>query len=331
MEYPLPIDPKAPLHVQEFLQTVDAASSVLVGTHLNPDGDALGSALAMSLFLDQRGKANEVVCNNLAPYNLEFLPSVDRLKLEPTSTHDLGILLDLDSLERLGRVRGHFERCSKLIVIDHHIPHQKPGDLRIVDTHAPATALILARLLEACGARIDPEIATCLLAGIVTDTGSFRYRNTTPESLEVASRLLSHGGDIVRISEEVYQRRPLTSVRLLGKTLDNLRLAQDDRLAWSTLSLRDFQESGAGEEHTEGLVNELLSIHTVKIAALIREPKPGKVRASIRSRDQIDVAAAARSFGGGGHKNAAGCTFDVSLEEAERRLVEALRTCLASS
>ncbi len=316
----------------QFVEACRKHRRVLIGTHLNPDGDALGSALAMSLYLDEIGVQNEVVCNNLAPYNLKFLPHVDRVKLEPEQTdYQLGIVLDLDSTERLGRTKPYFESCEELIVIDHHVPHEEPGTLRIVDVEAPATSLILARLFRTIGAPITHDMATCLLAGIVTDTGSFRYRNTTPESLHTAADLLVAGGDIVEVCEEVYQKKPLHSVRLLGRTLDHLQLAEENQIAWSTLSARDFVETGANEENTEGLVNELLAVDTVQMAALIREPRVGKVRASLRSREGYDVAAVAREFGGGGHRNAAGCTFEVSLDQAERQLVEALKRCLASS
>lgn len=316
---------------KEFLREVEAADRIYVGTHLNPDGDAIGSALAVSLVLDALGRPNEVLCNDFPPYNLRFLPSVDRVRLEPQAGADLAILVDLDSSSRLGKIRPHIEACEKVIVIDHHVPHEAPGDLRIVDTSSPATAAILYDLFKASLVEITPAIATCLLTGIITDTGSFRFSNTTPHALTISADLLAKGGNIVRIGEEVFQKKQLPAVRLLGRCIARMQLALGGRLAWSTLSHRDFLESGATEEHTEGLANELLGIDTVQAAALIREPQPGRVRASIRSRGDVDVAAVARLFGGGGHKNAAGCTFEISLEEAERALVAALETCLASS
>src|SRR5687767_13797879 len=166
-------------YAPQFLQELERASSVLIGTHLNPDGDALGSALALSLFLDQKGISSEVLCHHGAPDNLQFLPGVGRVRQEPTyEKHDLCVVLDLDSLERLGNTEQFFSECTRLIVIDHHVPHEAPGDLRIVDTTAPATASILTDLLFESGSQVTPEMATCLLTGIVTDTGSFRFRNT---------------------------------------------------------------------------------------------------------------------------------------------------------
>jgi phosphoesterase RecJ-like protein len=322
----------APDLAARFQEEISAASSVLIGTHLNPDGDALGSALAMSHYLDGRGITNEVICHHLAPKNLQFLPGVQRVRNEPSQEkYDLGIVLDLDSLERLGNTERFFSGCRRTIVIDHHVPHEAPGDLRIVDTDSPATAVILTRLLLYLNAEITPDMATCLLTGIVTDTGSFRFRNTTAEALSLSADLLGHGGDIATVAEEIFQRKPLASSRLLGRTLDNLKLDSGDRLAWSVLHNGDFVATGAKDEDTEGFVNEMLSIETVQIAAILREAKPGRTRCSLRSRGEYDVAAVARVFGGGGHKNAAGCTFDCDPEEAAQLVVEEMRKCLASS
>ena len=316
----------------QFQKEIEAASSVLIGTHLNPDGDALGCALATSHYLDGLGIRNEVICHHLAPKNLQFLPGVNRIKHCPSQEkYDLGIVLDLDSLERLGNTEPYFAGCSRIIVVDHHVPHEAPGDLRIVDTSAPATAIILTRILNHLGAEMSPEIATCLLTGIVTDTGSFRFRNTTAEALSLSAGLLDHGGDIATVAEEIFQRKPLASARLLGRTLNNMRLDSADRLAWSVLHYPDFDETSARDEDTEGFVNELLSIETVQISALLREAKPGRTRCSLRSRGTYDVAAIARHFGGGGHKNAAGCNFDCRPDEAVDQLVPEMRRCLASS
>lgn len=314
-----------------FREELSHASHVLIGTHLNPDGDALGSALAMSLYLDSIKIKSEIVCHHEAPRNLRFLPHVNRVKFEPREEkYDLGIILDLDSLERLGRTEPFFASCQRIVVIDHHIPHAAPGDLRIVDTSASATALILTRLLIELKAKISPEMATCLLTGIVTDTGSFRFRNTTPEALSLSAYLLECGGDLNLVSEEVFQSKTLSSVKLLGHTLEVMRLACDNEIAWSALSARDFELAQARDEDTEGFVNEMLAITSVQIAALLREPKPGKIRCSLRSRGNFDVAEVARHFGGGGHRNAAGCTLDMPLEEAEARVVERLKICLGS-
>ena len=323
------IDPNL---VQTFSDAVAQSETILIGTHLNPDGDALGSALGLALFLESLGKTVEVICHHPAPKNLRFLPTVNRVTQTPSrESFDLGIIVDLDTFERLGTTAPYFQSLSKLVVIDHHVPIEAPGDIRIVETSAAATSLILTLLVEAMQGQFTPDIATCFYTGISTDTGSFRFRNTSADALRAASLLLEHGANVILVSEEVFQSRRLSSARLLGHALETMKLDLDDRLAWGCLSHRDFEWAKASDEDTEGFVNELLSIETVQIAALLREAKPGKIRVSIRSRSTYDVAEVARAFGGGGHKNAAGCNFETSLEEAEELLVEEMRRCLESS
>ncbi len=318
--------------LQAFEAEIERADSILIGTHLNPDGDALGSALGLALYLEARGKSVEILCQHNAPRNLRFLPTVERVRQEPSrSDHQLGIIVDLDSFERLGTTARFFETMSPLIVVDHHVPHEAPGDLRIIDTGAAATALMITSILEALGAEITPDMATCLYTGISTDTGSFRFRNTSPDAMMASAILLEKGANLELVSEEIFQNRQLSSARLLGHALETMKLDMDERLAWSCLSFRDFEWAKATDEDTEGFVNELLNIETVQIAALLREAKPGKIRCSLRSRRGFDVAAVAREFGGGGHKNAAGCNFEGDLADAEHQIVEGMRRCLASS
>ena len=321
----------AKLQACALQKELENATSVLIGTHLNPDGDALGSALATSLYLDKIGIENEVICHHAPPHNLKFLPGAARIHQVPKrEKYDLGIVLDLDSIERLGTTGEYFAGCQRLVVIDHHIPHEKPGDLRIIDTSAPATAVILTRLLIELGANITPDIATCLITGIVTDTGSFRFRNTSPESLSLASYLLERGGALTQVQEEIFQSKTLGSARLLGRALEGMQLACDNQIAWATISADDFETMNATDVDTEGFVNELLFITSVQMAAILREPNRGRIRCSLRSRGDYDVASVARLFGGGGHKNAAGCTIEGSLQEAELQLVEGLKNCLGS-
>lgn len=307
------------------------ASSVVIGSHINPDGDAIGSALAVAHYLDLLGIENEVLSHQPPPRNLMFLPGADEVRQAPIAEkHDLGIMVDLDAVTRLGSVAEYFRVCPKLIVVDHHVPHEAPGDLRIIDVEAPATSLILTRMFLEIDAEITPQMATCLLTGIVTDTGSFRFRNTTPESLSLSALLLERGGNINLVSEEIFQRNTLAATRLFGHMLDTMRLECDNRIALGVLSMPDYERAQALDEDTEGFVNEMLFIDSVEIAGILRHPQPGKVRCSIRSRHGIDVAAVAREFGGGGHQNAAGCMLDMPLEEAEATLMARLKLCLGS-
>jgi bifunctional oligoribonuclease and PAP phosphatase NrnA len=308
------------------------ARRVAVGTHLNPDGDAVGSALAFSHWLDKLGVEHDVYCHNEAPGYLGFLAGVDRIQtVRDRDDHDVGVALDLDALDRLGRHREAFEGLPQLVVIDHHVPHESPGNLRIVDVAAPATAGILTDLWADALPGVDRQIAQCLLVGLVTDTGSFRFPNTTAHALHQAAWLVERGADVAEIADFVYLNKDDEAVRLLGIALNRVKTASGGRLAWATLPLSAFQEAGAREEHNEGIVNEILSMRSVLVAAVLRESAPGRIKGSLRSKGDIDVSSVAKAMGGGGHRNAAGLSLETTMEKAERLVVGALKACLASS
>lgn len=315
----------------ELMEMLRRARHVHIGTHINPDGDALGSALAFSMALDQLGVSHEILCNNPAPTYLQFLPQVERIKQTYDREPDLAVALDLEDLDRLGRVKETFQTAPLLVIIDHHIPHQRVGDLRIIDQEAPATCAILCDLFFDTTVDVTSEMADCLLTGLLTDTGSFRFPNTTPHCLHLGARLLEKGARLAKISEEVYLTKAEAAVRLLGEAIHRIRMSQDKRIGWAILPAKLYDDLNAKDEHTEGIVNEILSISTVQAAALVKETRPGRYKASLRSRGDVDVAAVAQSLGGGGHKNAAGLTLEGSESEVERTIVQALTKCLASS
>ncbi len=325
----------SPAEIREMLPAllneIDSASNVWIGTHINPDGDALGTALALAEAVRQRGKPVSVCCHHETPRYLKFLPGEGLLSRVPSGEADLAIVVDLEALDRLGPLKQVFEQARRLVVIDHHQPHESPGDLRIVAEMSSATALILTDLFRDSEVKITPDMATCLMTGLVTDTGSFRFNNTTSHALHVAGELLELGADLKLVAEHVYMTKSLPSARLLGTALANMMLAENDRIAWTTLPGEAFAATGAKEEDTEGFVNELLAIETVQIAALLRHAASGRVKISLRSRGEIDVTTVARQFGGGGHKNAAGASDDGPIEDTAARLVASMKACLASS
>ena len=222
--------PITPQQAAEFEAVLARTRKAVVTTHMSPDGDAFGSALALSHFLDRRGIDHEVIHHDgHVPFTLRFLPGVERIHQtwKDSEEPDVAIVLDLNNLDRIGGPQSDFvSQVPTMVLIDHHVPHQTPGDLRIVDPTSPATCLILFELFKHMGAKITPDIATCLLTGIVTDTGSFRYGNTTTASVEAAAELSVLGADIVKISQESYMRKELASTLLLGTGLKNMHLEE---------------------------------------------------------------------------------------------------------
>jgi phosphoesterase RecJ-like protein len=325
--------------VQQFREAIASAQTVVVSGHKGPDGDCIGAALAFKNALEALGKQVTVLSNDPVPKLTEFLRGAHSVQVVATEDaaaamadrkFDLGILVDVGFTERAGRAAPALESAVTLAVVDHHeIGPNTSGHIRVIDPGASATCYMLYTLLPMLGLRIDAAVAECLLTGIITDTGCFRFGNTDKVSLEAAASLIELGADISKINEQVWNTRPLTQIEMLQRAYRNLRLSQGGRLAVTFLDRSDYEVTGALDEDTEGIASEIARIDLVEVAAVFREAKPGHVRVSVRSRGDIDVAEVCRQFKGGGHKNAAGCTIDASVEEAMERMVPALEACLA--
>lgn len=316
----------------EARQLVDSADTILIVTHLRPDGDALGSALGLYHSLAAMGKRPPaVLCQDPAPEIYQFLPGAELVQTEPLPLEDwdLAIVCDMSQLNRCGPHENVARKASKKLLIDHHVPGEEFGDVRLVDADEAATAVLAYRWLKATGMPMPPETRQCLLTGIVTDTFSFKFSNTTPESLRVAAELVDMGTDIRLINEEVFETRSYVSVRLLGATLSTVETTEDGKIAWAVVPIDVFHALGANDGHTEGIINYVRSIRGVEAAFLIRQVAPDKVKASLRS-NTADMAKVAGTFGGGGHVNAAGCTVGLAPEKAIAALIDEIRKWMAS-
>lgn len=324
--------------VHQFREAIASAQTVVVSGHKGPDGDCIGAALALKNGLEAIGKDVTVLSNDPVPKLVEFLRGSHSVRVVRTNDEtitagdekcDLAILVDVGFTERAGRPAAALENAHTLVVIDHHeVGPSTSGDIRIIDPGASATCYLLYTLFPMLGLRIDHAVAECLLTGIITDTGCFRFGNTDSVSLEAAARLVELGADISKINERVWNSRPQQQIEMLQRAFDHLELSRGGRLAITYLTRADYEETRALDEDTEGIASEIARIGSVDVAAVFREAKPSHVRVSVRSRGSIDVSEVCRSFNGGGHKNAAGCTIDASVEEAMDRMVPALEACL---
>jgi phosphoesterase RecJ-like protein len=306
---------------------LQGASSVLIGTHVNPDGDTLGSALALLLALERAGKRAEVVCHDTVPHNLRFLPRWEDVHQAPgVGPFDVGVLVDLEGLSRLASLAPAFKALPSLVTIDHHIPSMELGSVRFVDKHAASTAELILRVLRVMGTPIDADIATCALTGLVTDTGGFRFPNTRPKHLVLAAKLVRAGANLSEIITEAYEKRAFRAQRVLGLALSTLERSRDGHVVWASLRHTDFIDSGATDPDTDGIVNYVRAVDGADIAILFRETRPNRVRVSLRSHGTVNVAEIAKALGGGGHANAAGCSFETGLDDARRcTLAEVVR------
>ncbi len=317
--------------VEQAAETLRRANKILIGAHVNPDGDALGSALALTWALRAAGKTVEPLCQDPVPDNLHFLPGSDWLRESPTFTDcDLGVLVDLEGLSRLGRLAQIFEQAPHLMTIDHHIPDQAVGDVRFIDPEAASTSELIYAVLREFGATIDKNVATCLLTGLVTDTGGFKFPNTKPRHLVLAGRLMRAGANLTTIFEEAYEKRSFGAQQLLGRALSGLQRSKDGHVVWAVIRHADFRDTGSADEDTDGIVNHVRAVESSEVGVLFRETMPGRVRVSLRGRGRVNVASIAKAFGGGGHANAAGCSFTMDVDEAVRQTLAEVEKWTAS-
>lgn len=300
--------------------------SFVIACHENPDGDALGSALGLAHVLRQQGKDVTVVCEGGLGENYRFIPEQETL-VEKTDRRDfeVGVLVDCEGLKRAGSAADAVSSAPTAACIDHHIPDDSFGDIRVVDQTAASTAELVLRLLEANGVPVDEVVATQLMTGLINDTGGFRFANTTAATFQAAARLTELGASPSAIAREVYETRSSAALKLLGRALTSLQTDANGQVAWATIEKRDLEQLGAGDADTDGIVNFVGHTRGARVAILFRELGDAEIRVSLRSRDGFDVNRVARVFDGGGHTAAAGCTLKVSLDEARKAVLNEVR------
>jgi len=302
----------------------------LVACHENPEGDAIGAELALALALRKMGKTVTVLNADPVPRNLRFLSGADTVVFsEDGSRYDVAVVVDCGSIERTGRVAPELLKPPVMVIIDHHQTNEELGPLALVDPDAAAAGLLVYKVLAALDIEIDRGIAENIYTSILTDTGSFRYGNSSKEAFCVAGEMVRLGVDPWAISEQVYESQGYYRLRLLGRVLSSIETVLDGRAAAITTLRADLDEFGAKKDDLEGFVNYPRSILGVEVAVSFREESDEVFRVSFRSKGRIDVSWVAARFGGGGHRNAAGCTVSGTLEEVKRQVFEAVESVLS--
>src|SRR6266705_3278690 len=301
-------------------------------SHIRPDGDALGSQLALALSLQRLGKKVRVWNEDGMLEKYSFLPRGDLLTKPPHTAEDVDAAIALDTAiqNRLGTAFTAVRSAKIWINIDHHLSNPGYGDLVHVDPTAPATGQIIFDLIKSQGFPFSREIAENLYAAISTDTGSFQYPKTSARTFEIAAELVRAGGlDVGKISQELYENYPRRRLELLRELLRTMRFSAHDRVASFSLSLKTATDLGVLPEDNEGLIDHLRAVRGVIVAVFFEELAEGKVRVSMRSKDEaVDVCAICQKFGGGGHTLAAGARIRGSLAEVEEKVLEEIREVL---
>ncbi len=290
---------------------------LLVG-HVSPDGDCVGSLLALYHGLRGKGKEVMICLKDPVPEYLLWLDGVDIIRDDPGDFKpQVVITADCSDLERTGFSKEHFGDAF-MVIIDHHISNQGFGDLVILDSSRAATGEIVYELLQGVGAKIGKAIAEALFTAISTDTGSFKFQNTTQRSMEIAAELIGYGADPGMIAEKVYETKSFKSLKLLAYVLSNLQVSPKGLVSWITVTRDLYGMFDVGEEDTEGFVNYARMVKDAKVSLLFRESPNGdepSTKVSFRSRSDVDVSRIAERFGGGGHIRAAGARVSRPIEE----------------
>jgi len=320
-----------------ILEVLRKNETFLISSHINPDGDSIGSQLALYSILSDLGKKVSVLNSDPVPLIYGFLPNVEvcnsefRLEGESTFDCDVAIILDCGDLSRIGdKIAERISSECALINIDHHRGNKQFGTYNLIDVEACATAEIIFRLIEYAGMEIGQDRAVCLYTGILTDTGSFKYSNTTPEAHRIAARLIGEGVSPHRITKAVYETIPYPRAKLFGMAVGRTQISSDGKIVWTSVTGEMHAETQTGSADTEGIIDYIRSIKGIEVAIFLREIENGSFKVSLRSKSGLRVDEIASMFGGGGHKAAAGCNIPGTLDEVTHTILKAARNRMFS-
>jgi len=300
------------------------AHRILAVSHENPDADTLGATIGIGLIAERLGATADLVCTDRPPAVYDYLPWIERFRLDPDPnvTYDLLVVSDCATLERVGAVGvRHAELLKSLarVVVDHHVSNDATGEADWIDPAAAATCEMVALLAEELGVGLDTHdgaLATALISGIVMDTATFAHPNTTPRTLSVAARLVAAGAPLSDVSRRLYRSKPAPQLRLFGVVLARLREAAAGRVVWSILEATDLATEGVRPEYSEGIIDLLSQAEPAEVTILFKEAGTG-TRLSVRTKPGgVDATVLTGLFGGGGHARAAGASLDSPLAEA---------------
>ncbi len=304
--------------IQKITEVIRTNNSFLLTTHEGPDGDAIGSSLALASFLRAIGKEVTVHYQDPVPELYSFLPGADTVFSHiPERHYDVACVLDIGERKRAGSQFCNFTNVGTTINLDHHLTCENFGDLNLIDSTAAATGLLVYRVAAAYGFAFDVNTALCIYVAVITDTGSFRYSNANREAFTVAGEMIECGINAWDVAEKLYENQPQRRLELLAKCLPTLEVFKEGLAASVTVTLDMYAACGGDAELTDGFVNYPRSIRGVEVAIFFRQLSEQKFKVGFRSKGKVNVATFSAALGGGGHHNAAGCTVDGSLAEVK--------------
>ena len=311
-------------------RVIQKNKNFLITSHINLDGDGIGSELALYFILKKLNKKVTILNQDRIPKIYDFLPDSDKVqywnnnRINPKSI-DVGIALDCSSIKRIGRTYEIFKDIKTIINIDHHKSNENFGNLNYLDCSASSVGEIIYELITFLNIDLlDEKISTCLFTAIITDTGSFRYSNVSSKTFGVASHLTRYRIKSHLIANNIYNRSTYPGLKLLGESLLTLEMDDSNYVSWLTITRKMLNDTNANDEDIEGIINIATTLNNVEISILFRETKDNKIKVSFRSKGNFDVNKFAGKFKGGGHPNAAGCLCLGKLDEIKEKILSKL-------
>lgn len=306
--------------MKEVISAINQSKSVMIVTHTDPDGDAIGSMLAVYFALKGMNKKAEMYCRDEVPEIYKFLPGSGKIKNKLNGgKFDVAIAVDCGDSKRVDDGMDLKKMAATVINIDHHPDNTKFGDINLIEKISSVSEILFG-LLKNMKVRITRDIASCLYAGIMTDTGNFRYDYTTAETLRIAASLAEAGAEISRIAMAVYETKTLSSVRILGAAMYRLETSESGNVAWTVLPKQLMDSLGAKSEDLTGLVDQIRSVKGVEVAVLFREEDDG-IKVNFRSKFKVNVSEIAKDLGGGGHIRASGAILQGTLDDVKQKVL----------
>lgn len=313
--------------LDNILEEINKANSIVILTHENPDGDAVGTALALYNALKQYGKNPDIIIPEYSKV-FEFLPGIDDIKKESNvEKYDLAISVDCATIKMLNGFANYFESAKMKIDIDHHGTNTMYGDINFVNPVAPACAQILITILEYIGMEITKDIGSCILTGIITDTGGFKYSGVTAETFEFVAWLLNKGVNVSKIYRQVLQVKTKANFELHRIASDRIEFLEDGKIAFTYITEEDEQKVGAQNGDHEGIVEVGRDVEGVEVSIFVRQTDKG-CKVSLRSNDYVNVSDVCLMFGGGGHQKAAGALIQGTIEQVKEKLLYQVKSYL---
>lgn len=321
---------KREMLIRDFLSVITHSTDICITSHVNPDGDSIGSVLALGLALMRNGYDNVTMfIPDEIPKNLSFLPGVELIKKE-ISYEKIQTLIALDcgDLERIGLDKETLKSIDFIINVDHHLTNTEFGYLNIINPDSSSTGEMIYEILESMNINIDKDIATSLYVAISSDTGSFKYDNTTYVTHMIASKLLNIGLDTNLINVNLYQSRSIEKTKLLIASLNTMEILEEGKIALAIVTRQMLQSCKATVNDAENIIEFVRDIDGVEVACILKEVEDDVVRVGLRSKNYVDVSAIAKKFNGGGHKKASGCTVYTSIEEGKKIVLKEIKNAL---